>query len=189
MTLDAESTRKMQASVRMNEAQSTDARSDDTRALETLSIRAMCIADLFEVMRIEYASYQLPWSEQIIKDCLNVGYHCLVLESQHGIAGYVIFSSAAGESHILNLCIDPLQRSNGYAHALLTQAMAVVIVAGAKIMFLEVRESNRHAIRLYEKTGFIETGRRENYYKIAETGQKNPTEREDALVMARDLTL
>ncbi len=155
---------------------------------ETLLIRAMQLADLDEVLRIERGSYQLPWDEQIFRDCINVGYHCLVLEKSPGISGYVIFTCAAEESHILNLCIDPIQRKNGFAQALLAQAMSVVIVGGAKTMFLEVRESNAQAIHLYEKAGFLETGRRVNYYRtVDEAGTKSTTNREDALVMARDL--
>ena len=51
-------------------------------------------------------------------------------------------------------------------------------------MFLEVRVSNTAAISLYEKLHFVETGRRENYYNIADSN----TRREDAVLMARDLT-
>ncbi len=154
------------------------------------TIRAMTNADLDEVLRIERSSYQLPWSEQIFKDCLKVGYHSLVLEGQTGLSGFVIFSSAVGEAHVLNLCVDPAQRRSGFAEALLAQAISVVIVTGAKILFLEVRESNRGAIALYEKTGFIETGRRTNYYNtIPKDGGDKSGSREDALVMARDLTL
>jgi len=112
-----------------------------------------------------------------------------VLEHADGLCGFVVFSSAAGESHILNLCIDPACRRQGLAEALLTQAIATVIVAGASAMFLEVRVSNRAAISLYEKLGFVEAGRRTNYYKLrGKTRNTVSGEREDALVMARDLS-
>ena len=153
------------------------------------TMRAMTKSDLPEVLRIEHQSYQLPWTKQIFRDCLKVGYHMLVLDSEDGLSGFVIFSSAAGESHILNLCIDPAGRRQGFAEALLTQAIATVIVAGASVMFLEVRVSNRAAIRLYEKLGFVEAGRRPNYYKVRGKTSSGPgSSREDALVMARDLT-
>jgi ribosomal-protein-alanine N-acetyltransferase len=154
-----------------------------------VTLRAMMQSDVPEVMRIENASYQLPWTEQIFLDCLKVGYHTLVADSGGALGGFVIFSSAAGESHILNLCVDPRCRRQGYAEGMLAQAMATVIVAGAGTMFLEVRISNTAAIRLYEKMGFAEAGRRPNYYK---TRGKTPNSvgdvREDALLMARDLT-
>ncbi|MOA65737.1 ribosomal-protein-alanine N-acetyltransferase [compost metagenome] len=43
--------------------------------------------------------------------------------------------------------------------------------------FLEVRESNQSAYRLYERYGFNEVGRRRGYYPAVDG-------REDALVMA-----
>lgn len=152
------------------------------------NIRAMSAADVDEVLRIERASYQIPWTEQIFRDCLKVGYFCHVMEGEEGLLGYVIFSAAAGESHILNLCVDSTRRRNGFAEALLCQAIASVIVAGAKIMFLEVRVSNHSAIALYEKLGFIETGRREDYYNAVPKNAKQSS-REDALLMAKELDL
>jgi len=53
-------------------------------------------------------------------------------------------------------------------------------------MFLEVRLSNAAAIGLYEKMGFTELGRRANYYKVRDKSAVD--EREDALIMAKDLT-
>lgn len=152
------------------------------------NIRAMERSDVAEVLRIEHASYQIPWTEQIFRDCLKVGYFCLVMEGDDGLLGYTIFSSAAGESHILNLCVDPGQRGHGFAQALLSQAIATVIVTGAKVMFLEVRVSNTIAIALYEKIGFIETGRREDYYNAVPKNAKQ-SNREDALLMAKELAL
>ncbi len=163
---------------------------DLTNAVDvTVALRAMVESDLPEVLRIEHGSYQLPWTEQIFLDCLRVGYHTLVLENNDSLGGFVLFSSAAGESHILNLCIDQGCRRQGFAQALLTQAIATVIVAGASVMFLEVRVSNEAAIRLYEKMGFVEAGRRPNYYKTRGVSENSVgSRREDAIVMARDLT-
>lgn len=156
--------------------------------LTEYNVRAMVVTDIGEVLRIERSSYQIPWTEQIFRDCLKVGYFCLVMEGDKGLLGYVIFSAAAGESHILNLCIDTTQRRHGFAEALLSQAIATVIVSGAKVMFLEVRVSNQSAIALYEKLGFIETGRRENYYNAVPKNTKQ-SNREDALLMAKELDL
>lgn len=171
-----------------------------------LQISVMNKADLADVMRIERASYQFPWSEQIVKDCLKVGYHGLVLRQEGEIRAYTFASGAAGESHILNICVDPAYRRHGYAKALLKQAIATVMVNGAKVIFLEVRESNQSAIRLYESMGFVEIGRREDYYRLqpavsdssgsisgkrrkASAGKAKRSPHEDALVMSRDLTL
>lgn len=182
-----------------NSELSGDSGSTDVSSIDPVleyNIRAMTAADLERVLQIEHASYDIPWTQQIFKDCLKVGYYCLVMEGEAELLGYVIFSSAAGESHILNLCIDPIQRRQGFAEAMLSQAIATVIVTGAKVLFLEVRVSNSDAIALYEKLGFIETGRRENYYNARPRGPENtktrnggPANREDALLMAKELAI
>lgn len=161
-----------------------------------LQISSMQHDDIADVMRIERASYQFPWSEQIIRDCLKVGYHGLVLREQGSMRAYAFASGAAGEAHILNICVDPDYRRHGYAKALLHQSIATVMVNGAKVIFLEVRESNRSAIALYESVGFVEIGRREDYYRVQPSARgakparhSSGRTREDALVMSRDLSL
>ncbi len=163
-----------------------------------LSISTMSAEDLPQVLPIEQACYDFPWSEELIRNCLEVGYHALVLRESDEIRAYAFASSAAGESHILNICVDPAHRGQGYAKLLLQQCIATVMVHGAKVMFLEVRESNHKAIALYESTGFVEIGRRDNYYRLKprntpgsrKTKKRLATKsREDALVMSRDLTL
>ena len=143
-------------------------------------LRPMRPDDLPEVMEIEQAAYEFPWSEGILRDCLRVGYSCWVLESRGGIEGYVILSAAAGEAHLLNLCVRPGQRGLGHGGRLLRHALDVAGRLGADTLYLEVRRGNEAAISLYRKHGFNEIGLRHGYYPSREG-------REDALVMARVL--
>ena len=53
-------------------------------------------------------------------------------------------------------------------------------VAGAEVVHLEVRPSNKIAISLYESLGFVQVGRRKHYYP-ADVG------REDALLLSHSL--
>jgi len=146
------------------------------------TVRSMEREDLPAVLAIERACYEYPWSEQIFNDCLRAGYMGLVLEQRDCLNGFTMVSSAAGESHILNLCVAPAKRRSGRAKVLLEQAIASVMLRGAEVMFLEVRPSNRGAIELYDSCGFVEIGRRPDYY-AARNG------REDAIVMSRQLLL
>ena len=145
-----------------------------------LHMRPMHECDLEEVLRIEVAAYPHPWSHGIFADCLEVGYQCRIYENDDGIIGYSIHSVAAGEAHLLNLCVAPEHQSRGHGRRMLRQVMEEVRKQGADTLFLEVRLSNRMAQALYESEGFNEVGRRFDYYP-AEGG------REDALVYARVL--
>lgn len=146
------------------------------------TVRAMTDADLDEVMDIEARAYAFPWSRNIFRDCVRIGYHCRVLLEDQRVNGYGIMSVAAEEGHILNLCIRPTRQGQGLARLLLDALMATARDNGARTLFLEVRLSNEPARRLYARAGFCELGVRRGYYPASQG-------REDALIMAIDLLL
>lgn len=145
-------------------------------------IRAMAHDDLSLVSDIERRSYEFPWSHGVFRDCLLAGYHCVVLERDGRVAGYGILSIAAGEAHILNLCVDPNYRSHGYGEQLLDAILAQSRASKVREIFLEVRPSNVMALALYRKKGFHRVARRPAYYQASDG-------REDAAVLAKKLTL
>lgn len=142
----------------------------------------MAQSDLPQVAALERGSYAFPWNDQIFADCLRVGYHCVVVETASGIAGYGVLSMGAGEAHVLNLCIAEALRRHGTGRALLLAMLHQARDRGLRDAFLEVRRSNRAAIALYHGLGFECVGTRRGYYQ-AEGG------REDALVYRLELGL
>ncbi|MDZ7663498.1 ribosomal protein S18-alanine N-acetyltransferase [Thiohalophilus sp.] len=140
-------------------------------------IRSMGIADLDAIMAIEKTIYNFPWTRGIFRDCLNVGYSCRVLQVEGEVQAYAILSVAAGEAHILTLCVNPDAHRRGYGQLMLDDLLQLARERHAGSIYLEVRPSNQGAIRLYEKTGFQEIGIRPDYYPDA-------FGREDAMVMA-----
>src|SRR6201994_3835643 len=128
-------------------------------------IRPMTEADVGDVVALERASYQFPWSEGIFRDCLRVGYICRVITVNDVIIGYGVMSVGAGEAHILNLCIGELYRCRGVGRRLLTYLIERGTAAGMSEAFLEVRPSNTSAIRLYLSVGFEQVGMRRGYYQ------------------------
>ena len=141
-------------------------------------LRPMQEDDLATVLEIETAAYPLPWTKQIFRDCLHVGYNAWVLELDDQIVGYGLMSIAAGEAHILNLCVHPHLQRCGYGGQILKQLLKIAKYHQADTVFLEVRCSNQAAIKLYQQIGFNQVGLRKGYYP---TAQK---QREDALILA-----
>lgn len=139
--------------------------------------RPMTETDLSAIMNIELAAYPFPWTEGILRDCLRVGYNCWVYEADGAIQGYWVMSVAAGEAHILNLCVRPALQGRGLGRKLLTHIIALARRHGADTLLLEVRPSNQAALALYRNSGFNEVGMRRGYYP-ADQG------REDALILA-----
>jgi len=149
------------------------------RPIEDISVtaRTMTAQDLPQVTDIERRSYEFPWSHGVFRDCLLAGYICVVLERGDNVVGYSILSVAAGEAHILNLCVDPNARALGYGDRLLEEILIRAKGAAVKQVFLEVRPSNVHAVALYKKKGFRQIAERPAYYQ-AHDG------REDAAVLS-----
>jgi ribosomal-protein-alanine N-acetyltransferase len=142
----------------------------------------MAYDDLSLVSDIERRSYDFPWSHGVFRDCLLAGYQCMVLEQGGRVAGYGILSIAAGEAHILNLCVDPNYRAHGYGEQLLDAILLRARAAEVREIFLEVRPSNLTALALYRKKGFHKVADRPAYYQ-AHGG------REDAAVLAKKLVI
>lgn len=144
-------------------------------------ILPMHVSHLSRVLEIERRAYPFPWSEGIFRDCLKAGYSGWILCDETGaIAGYALMSMAVDEAHVLNLCIDPDSQRQGLGRMLLEHLIMLAQAANATIVLLEVRKSNKAAIRLYESKGFQRLGLRKGYYP-AQDG------REDALVLGFDI--
>jgi ribosomal-protein-alanine N-acetyltransferase len=143
-------------------------------------IRLMHEEDLEQVAAIEMQCYEYPWTLAIFRDCLRAGYQCWVLAHSVEIIGYGILTVAAGEAHVLNVCVAAAEQGCGHGERLMRRLIDLARWHRAQRIFLEVRPSNTHAIKLYDQLGFNEIGKRPNYYP-AKRG------REDALVMAMEL--
>ena len=153
---------------------------EDMREAPEVLIRPMVEIDLPEVAAVEQSSYAFPWSENIFRDCLRVGYTCRALDLAGQIIGYGVMSLGAGEAHILNVCVRDEFRNLGFGRRLLEHLLERAAAAGVAEAFLEVRPSNLAAIRLYQHLGFEQIGIRRGYYQASDG-------REDAIVLKLDL--
>lgn len=145
------------------------------------AILPMQVSQLPQVLEIERRAYEFPWTETIFKDCLKAGYSAWVLAGDDDrLAGYALMSMAVDEAHVLNLCVDPFQQRRGFGLKLLKHLMKLARAAQASIVLLEVRKSNKAALKLYEGIGFARIGVRKAYYPAAGG-------REDALVLGFDI--
>jgi ribosomal-protein-alanine N-acetyltransferase len=143
-------------------------------------VRTMSLEDIEQVLEVERAAYDFPWTANVFSECLKAGYVCRVCIYDGVIVGYGIMSMGAGECHIMNLCVEPGRHGNGYGSLLMNDLLDIAGQARTRMAFLEVRISNRRAHALYQHLGFNEIGIRKSYYP-ARRG------REDAYVLAKTL--
>ena len=137
----------------------------------------MTVADLDAVAAVEQAVYPFPWSRGNFADSLAAG-HGAWLAQEHGrMTAYAVTMQVLDETHLLNLTVPPEHQRHGRGAAMLTHLLELARQAGGRRMLLEVRPGNLPGQALYRRHGFVEIGRRRDYYP-AHGG------REDAIVMA-----
>jgi ribosomal-protein-alanine N-acetyltransferase len=142
-------------------------------------VRPLRTDDLCQVARIEQQAMPAPWSEEQLQAEIEAGNSiALVVEYNDHLCGYAFFRTCLPECELVHLVVAPEWQRRGAAFVLLEQALADFSGQGYAMCFLEVRESNDAARRLYAKAGFLQTGTRKYYYS-------QPVE--DALLMSRDL--
>lgn len=129
------------------------------------------------VIAIEKAAHSHPWAESLlVKPEGKFGCN-RVLVNKNTVIGYFFAQCVAGEASLLNIAIAPEYQGKGYGKQLLQAFLDCMREAGGEEAWLEVRESNKPAIALYESLGFNEFDRRYDYYPTA-------SGREDALIMS-----
>jgi ribosomal-protein-alanine N-acetyltransferase len=140
----------------------------------------MAPADLDRVAAIERAAFSDPWPPDAFVELLGEPHvRCLVIDREDGqVTGYGIFAVAADQGEILNLAVEPALQRRGLGVGLLDAMLRAMRREGVASVHLEVRESNRAAIRLYALAGFHSVSVRRAYYR-------NPTEH--AVTMTLDL--
>lgn len=142
-------------------------------------------ADIDRLLDIETASFPSPWNKASFEEELaEETSHCLVIkkvqqEEPARVIAYLCFRLLGNKTYITNLAVDAVYRRRGVATCLLENCLRLAKGYGVQKALLEVRASNRAAIKLYRTLGFCEAGRREGHY--LDTG-------EDAAVMIKEMT-
>lgn len=144
------------------------------------TLRPMHVGDIATIMEIERRVYPFPWSEGIFRDCVHVGYCCWVYIQETDIVGYAVMSIGATEAHILNLCVAPERQGSGIGSQMMLHLLDLAGQHQAAAVFLEVRPSNKKALKLYHVLGFQDVGIRKDYYP-------DHKGRENALILEKKL--
>ncbi len=142
-------------------------------------IHEMKEKDVEKILKIEKQSFTTPWTDEMITETLlSPLYKGFVIEENNVLLGYIMLYSVLDEVHILNLAVDPDCRGRGYASQLIHYIIEHYSKRGVSYFFLEVRDSNIRAIKLYKMLGFEIKGKRKGYYTDTD---------EDALLMELSL--
>jgi len=132
--------------------------------------------DIDDFYAIEIQAHKSPWTYMMLKESLQGEHLCWKLFFDNQLVGYMIVMRVMEQLELLNIAIATNYQGKGLAHNLMSFLKNYAQENRVQTIFLEVRQSNSKAISLYQKYGFLEVGKRKNYYA-------NADDREDALVM------
>ena len=88
----------------------------------------------------------------------------LVAEDAGALRGFLIAHIIGDDCELENMVVAEASQRRGVASTLIQELVKTAGDRKAARIFLEVRESNAAARRLYEKCGFAIHGRRTSYY-------------------------
>lgn len=131
-----------------------------------------------QIARLEAECFSCPWSERSISSEITNPLSCwIVAVDGDTVAGYVGSQSVMGEADMMNIAVSIPYRRKGIAKSLVEMLIAELMERKVHCLTLEVRASNNAAVSLYKQLGFIQIGRRPNYYSAP---------KEDALILRKE---
>lgn len=149
--------------------------------LSALVIARATSADIPEVVAMERACYSDPWPASAFATLPENPrvYFAVARGFGRRLSGFVVAWYVVDEGELANIAVAADARRQGIARALLENVLADAMARGTKELYLEVRESNAAARRLYASLEFEEVGRRKAYYR---------SPNEDALILRKTFT-
>jgi len=135
--------------------------------------------DVPPVAALEAEVFPDPWPTHLYLQEVGqpLRFQRVVFTEDGFLAAYLFACWQVDELHVLKVATHPLHEGRGLATSLMDEARLEAQRTGARGLVLEVRPSNRRAIRLYRHLGYNIITRRPHYYANGE----------DALVMSLEL--
>ena len=131
-----------------------------------MKIETMNASHVDQIAQLEKLCFSDPWSVNSIASELDnkLAFWLVAVEGER-VTGYIGSQTVMDETDMMNVAVHPDFRRQGIAEALVNALLENLQKMGSHCLTLEVRASNVPAIALYEKLGFLEIGRRKNYYR------------------------
>ena len=146
-------------------------------------VRMASLSDLDAIAGIEQTCSSMPWHTDSLRydlsDHNNAFYWVAELENTSKIVAYSACRHMVDDAEIMNIAVLPEWRRIGIARQLLLIMESHARQSGLEAMYLEVRESNSPARRLYRESGYTEITFRYQYYA---------NNRENAIIMSKNIS-
>ena len=124
-----------------------------------MHIRWLIRRDMPEVLEIERASFEFPWSEtdflRVLRQRECIG---MVAQRDDRVVGFMTYALRPREIHLLNFAIHPKHRRSGVGQALIEKLAAKLTPQRRSTIRGIVRETNLPALLYFQSMGFVSSG-------------------------------
>ncbi len=135
-----------------------------------VTLREIQSSDSALLAETERVCFSAAWSEtDVASVCARTDFCGALAFEEEKAVGYVLGTSLFETAEVLRIAVLPAFRGKHYGGKLLDCFFELVKTKGAERVFLEVREDNAPAIRLYQGRGFVASRTRKNYYEDGAT--------------------
>ncbi|MCW4013473.1 MAG: ribosomal protein S18-alanine N-acetyltransferase [Candidatus Bathyarchaeota archaeon] len=139
----------------------------------TIRLRDACEEDLPLIHLIEEEVYPVPWTPNFFRIIyhMNEDLFIVAVEDER-IIGYTVGEieimgrkdAPRKAGHVLNIAVRSEYQGRGVGTMLLDEVEMRFMRKGSNIAYLEVRESNENAQKIYSHRGYLYVRTAENYY-------------------------
>jgi ribosomal-protein-alanine N-acetyltransferase len=118
-------------------------------------IRWMIRRDMPEVLAIEQAAFEFPWSEDDFIRCLRQR-NCIGMVAEHNerVVGFMIYELHKNRLHILNFSVHDQFRRRGVGTQMIRKLISKLAPQRRNRIMLEIRETNLGAQLFFRDLGF-----------------------------------
>lgn len=130
-------------------------------------IKRATVDDVYDIHNLEKRVFPQPLDLEFLYDelVINPFAKYYVYEQNKKIVGYLGYRVIDEAAEMMNFIVDPKHQKQGIGKTLISDTIDELIKQGVKMITLEVRKSNKIAIKLYESVGFKLSHIRKNYYQ------------------------
>jgi len=148
--------------------------SGDASGLAVRAVDPDAPGELDLLAALEMRTFADPWTREDLEPLFAAGaaQGYLALDRNGSPLGFALFQLLPGEVELLRIGVAPEARRHGVGRELLAAALARLDATGRPACHLEVRSGNVAARALYERLGFVLTGRRRAYYSNGEDAER-----------------
>jgi len=130
-----------------------------------IQVRWMVRRDFAQVLAIEQACFEFPWTEEEFLQCLHQP-NCLgmVAEYEGRVVGFVIYETPKNRIFVTNIATDPEFQRHGVARQMIQKLVTKMIYQQRQKIAIEIRETNLPALLCFRALGFRTALIRKNFY-------------------------